>query len=170
MSSKQESTPELAAQARSLIAGDRCAEALPILDDCIGRLGKTVGTSELEPLLDGCLRYFEKAKDAAGCRQTAVVREKLKLTSAEYLYDAACFRAISAAVLRATDKSPSAARQADADADRAMVWLRQAVATGYKDAAHIKEDQDLDSLRSREDFKKLVAELEAPQQRQTAKP
>jgi hypothetical protein len=41
-----------------------------------------------------------------------------------------------------------------------MAWLNQAVSAGYKDAAHIKEDHDLDSLRARDDFKRLVAELE----------
>ena len=39
--------------------------------------------------------------------------------------------------------------------------LRQAVAKGYKDAAHMKKDADLDALRERDDFKKLVAEMEA---------
>jgi hypothetical protein len=32
---------------------------------------------------------------------------------------------------------------------------------GFRDAALIKKDTDLDSLRGREDFKKLVAELKA---------
>jgi hypothetical protein len=34
------------------------------------------------------------------------------------------------------------------------------VAAGYKDATQIKKDNDLDSLRARVDFKKLVAELD----------
>ena len=38
--------------------------------------------------------------------------------------------------------------------------LRKAVKAGYKDAAHMKQDKDLDLLRDREDFKKLLAELE----------
>jgi hypothetical protein len=38
--------------------------------------------------------------------------------------------------------------------------LRRAVAAGYKDAAHIKQDKDLDSVRGRDDFKKLIADLE----------
>ena len=38
--------------------------------------------------------------------------------------------------------------------------LRDAVAKGYKDAAHMKKDADLDPLRQREDYKKLVKELE----------
>src|SRR5262249_2154170 len=44
--------------------------------------------------------------------------------------------------------------------DRAMETLRQAVAKGYKDAANLKKEKALDPLRSRDDFKKLLAELE----------
>ena len=40
-----------------------------------------------------------------------------------------------------------------------MAWLRKAVAAGYKNVDHMKKDTDLDPLRSREDFKKLLAEL-----------
>jgi len=46
-------------------------------------------------------------------------------------------------------------------ADQAMAMLRDAVAKGFKDAAHMKKDTDLDPLRQREDFQKLLAELEA---------
>jgi hypothetical protein len=35
------------------------------------------------------------------------------------------------------------------------------VAAGYKDLSLIKKDTDLDALRGREDFKKLVSDLEA---------
>jgi serine/threonine-protein kinase len=45
--------------------------------------------------------------------------------------------------------------------DRALAALRQAVARGYKDADHLKKDKDLDPLRGRDDFQKLLAELEA---------
>ena len=73
------------------------------------------------------MRYFEKKKDAAGCRTTAELFENIPRTDAVSLYNAACFRAISAAVIRATDKSPAGARQADEEADRAMAWLEKAV-------------------------------------------
>ena len=43
-------------------------------------------------------------------------------------------------------------------ADRAMALLEQAVKPGYKDAAHLK-GTDLDPLRARDDFKKLIEEL-----------
>jgi hypothetical protein len=42
-----------------------------------------------------------------------------------------------------------------------MVWLTKAVAAGYKNDAHMKKDTDLDFLRDRVDFKKLLANLEA---------
>jgi hypothetical protein len=46
-------------------------------------------------------------------------------------------------------------------ARRAVTLLQQAVAHGYKDAEHMKHDDDLKALRSRDDFKKLLADLEA---------
>jgi hypothetical protein len=45
-------------------------------------------------------------------------------------------------------------------ADLTMDWLRQAVAAGYKNSAHLKKDTDLVPLRDREDFKRLIAEME----------
>jgi tetratricopeptide (TPR) repeat protein/tRNA A-37 threonylcarbamoyl transferase component Bud32 len=41
-------------------------------------------------------------------------------------------------------------------ADQAMRMLRYAVQAGYKDVQHVEEDKDLDGLREREDFKKLM--------------
>ena len=46
-------------------------------------------------------------------------------------------------------------------AKRAVALLQQAVANGFKDAEHLKKDDDLKALRGRDDFKKLVAALEA---------
>ena len=43
----------------------------------------------------------------------------------------------------------------------AMAWLHKAVAAGYRDAENVKLDKDLDVLREREDFKKLLIKLEA---------
>jgi hypothetical protein len=40
-----------------------------------------------------------------------------------------------------------------------VALLRRAVQAGYRDAAHMWKDPDLDALRGREDFKKLLAEL-----------
>ena len=86
--------------------------------------------------------------------------EKRNRTDAESLYNASRFRAVAAGVQVKTPGA-DAARLAKDDADRAMQWLHKAVQAGYKDAAHMKKDPDLDPLRGREDFKKLLAELEA---------
>ena len=107
------------------------------------------------------LRHFAKAQDGAGCRTTAEMWEGLKRSDAGSLYDAACFRAVTAAVLRAAGRSEAADREADAEAERAMAWLKQAVAAGYTDAARLKRDKDLDALRGRPDFEKLLAGLAA---------
>jgi serine/threonine protein kinase len=107
------------------------------------------------------LRLFENMKDPVGCRQTAELWEKLNRTDADSLCTAACMCAVTATVLRAADPSRAGAKQADAEAEQAIAWLKQAVAAGYKDAAHMEKDTDLDALRDREDFKKLLAELKA---------
>jgi hypothetical protein len=41
-----------------------------------------------------------------------------------------------------------------------MKILRQAVAKGFQDAAAVKTDPDLAPLRTRDDFKSLVREME----------
>jgi tetratricopeptide (TPR) repeat protein len=147
--------------AESLVKLDRGAEAVPIIDECLQRAaGKLVGSRLIPGLMLVRLQHFEKKKDAAGCRATAEMWENLKRTDAGSLYDASCMRAVTAAVIRAADKSAVAAKEADAEADRAMAWLKQAVAAGYNNAAHMKQDTDLDALRQRPDFQKLLAELE----------
>jgi serine/threonine protein kinase/tetratricopeptide (TPR) repeat protein len=147
--------------ARSLFAVDRGAEAVALIDECV-RLsaGKDVNPALLPAVITLRLRHFEQINDAVGCRQTAVMWEKLKRSDPDGLYKSACFRAVAAAVLNAADKSASAGNQTAAEANRAMAWLKQSIAAGYKDAAHMKTDNDLGFLRAREDFKKLVLELE----------
>jgi hypothetical protein len=45
-------------------------------------------------------------------------------------------------------------------AERAIALLRRAVAKGYRNAHEMKNDDDLKSLRPREDFQKLLREIE----------
>jgi tetratricopeptide (TPR) repeat protein len=107
-------------------------------------------------------RYAEALKL---CRQTTDLWENQKRTDAQSLYDAACFRAVAAAVFRAADKSPEGAKEANAEAERAMAWLKQAVAAGWKGDDQMKKNDDLKALRERDDFKKLLAELERGKQK-----
>ncbi len=66
-------------------------------------------------------------------------------------------------IVEQDDKLAAPRRQAEIAfyADQAMATLRDALAKGYKDADRMRTDKDLDPLRSREDFKMVVAELEA---------
>ena len=144
----------------SLIALGRGAEAVPIIDECVARVAdKNVSPRMVLYLVDTRLRHFEQAKDAEGCRATAELWEKLKRTDAASIYDAACFRAVTAAVMRGNPTS-QLARQSDAEADRAMALLQQAVAAGRGNVTEMKKDKDLDVLHDREDYRRLMAELE----------
>jgi tetratricopeptide (TPR) repeat protein len=82
----------------------------------------------------------------------------LNRTDAGSLYDAARHRAVAAAVIEQA-AGADAPRLARDEADRAMAWLTRAVAAGYKNAARMTADKDLDALRRREDFKQLLARL-----------
>ena len=147
--------------ANSLIRLDRVAEAIPLLDEFLTKARTSPAVDpRLIPFAFGLRgKHFHKTGDPAGCRATAEMWEKLNRTDAGSLYNAACFRAVAASV-QAKTPGADAARLAQDDADRAMQWLHQAAQAGYKDAAHMKKDPDLDPLRERADFKKLFAELE----------
>lgn len=83
------------------------------------------------------------------------------------LYGAACVYALSAAAVG------NDSEQTERYAARAVELLGRAVAKGWKDAVHMKKDNDLDSLRQRKDFRKLLNELEekrSPEKQLSANP
>jgi serine/threonine protein kinase/tetratricopeptide (TPR) repeat protein len=111
-------------------------------------------------LAESRLRRSHQDKDAAGCLAAAAEYDALKPNNP---YGAACSRAMCAAAILLDPKTPpaDAARLAKQQADRAMVWLHKAVAAGFKDAECLKKEKDFDALYEREDFKKLLVELQA---------
>jgi hypothetical protein len=78
-------------------------------------------------------------------------------------YDAACYTARCVSLALKDGRPTEAERQklASGYADRAISLLRQAVSLGFKDAARVKKDTCFDPLRGRDDFRKLLQELEA---------
>src|SRR5262249_28379082 len=70
-------------------------------------------------------------------------------------YDAACTMGLCAQIVATNDP-----RQARSYADQAMAMLRDAVARGFRDAGRMKQDRFLNALRQREDWRKLLAEVE----------
>jgi len=141
-------------------------EALGRHDEATSDWERTVELDDGRNKANFRLRMFRSQKDAAGCLAAAAEYEAQKPTDAGELYDAACNRAVCAAVIPQDPKTPAAdaARLAKEQADLAMDWLRQAVAAGFRDVEHMKQDKDLDVLREREDFNKLF-ELQAKKEK-----
>jgi tetratricopeptide (TPR) repeat protein len=147
--------------AECLLALDRGAEAVQMIDKCLKQTAKDeVDPTSISALALLRLRPFEKAKDIAGCQATAELWETLLNDDAEHFYCAACLRAVTATVIRDSNDE-HAAQNATAEVDRAMTWLQRAVRTGFGDVDRMRADADLDALRDRKDFQKLCAELEA---------
>ena len=79
------------------------------------------------------------------------------------MYSAACIYAHGAAATGKDDELPPAERtklEENYAAD-ALRLLRDAMAQGFRDIARVKQDADLNTLRTREDFQQLVRDLEA---------
>ncbi len=140
---------------------NRGAEAIPIIDRCLAHVPGKEHRADFVLVADLRLRYFAKTKNAEECHKTAEMWEKIGSTDAGSYYNAACIRSVTAAVILETDKSPAGKKKADEEADRAMRWLEQAIAAGFKDMKTLKGDSDLDPLRKRADFMNLLAKMEA---------
>jgi serine/threonine-protein kinase len=89
-------------------------------------------------------------------RASADAEELLKAGSlnGDALYGIASVFSLASAKTKEPD-------QAERYAGRAVTVLRQAVAKGYTNIEQMKRDTDLDPLRQRDDFKKLLQELGA---------
>ena len=103
--------------------------------------------------------------DPAGARaafeKLATILHALPTRAPADIYNLACAHSCLAAL--AVDSVPGIRAAAGrAEADRAMGWLRKAVDAGYRDIANVRNDHDLDPLRSRPDFQLLMQDLQFP--------
>lgn len=110
--------------------------------------------------------------DHAGALRTAEELAQFGGNSAADTYDIACALVLCVPIAEQDQRLSESERrdQARTYADRAMALLRQAVAQGYRDAEHLKGDTDLAALRGRDDFRKLLAEMEATRRDQERSP
>jgi tetratricopeptide (TPR) repeat protein len=92
---------------------------------------------------------LRSGKTAEAIARTAELTKEATWNSKQW-YDFACVYAVA---------SSKVAGKKQEYADRAMELLHKAVKAGYDDSANMGEDLDLFSLRERDDFKKLLAEL-----------
>jgi tetratricopeptide (TPR) repeat protein/tRNA A-37 threonylcarbamoyl transferase component Bud32 len=145
----------------SYAALGRYGDALRLADGVLDEADRPgVVPAELSAVIAVRAMCFRKRGDLANCRAAAEFLEKRNPKGAVMLYNAARCRALVAAA-QAEAAAPDAARRAREEADRAMNWLKKAVAAGLANAAGIRTDPALDVLRDREDFRKLQAGLEA---------
>jgi serine/threonine protein kinase/tetratricopeptide (TPR) repeat protein len=100
------------------------------------------------------------AAAAASWKRAIALYEGLKVPSSSDSFLRACCHACLSEL---GDKPGSgvSAEEGRAETDRAMSWLRKAVTAGFGNPDSYRIESALDPLRGREDFKKLVAELEA---------
>jgi serine/threonine-protein kinase len=96
-----------------------------------------------------------RAGQVDGALQEA--EELAKMPHPVILYNAACIFGLAAD--RHGESGGSVSKEECAN--RAVALLQQAVAKGWNNAEQTKKDDDFKALRTRDDFKKLVAELEA---------
>jgi serine/threonine protein kinase/tetratricopeptide (TPR) repeat protein len=118
--------------------------------------------ADVPGLLDARVRFLLKEQKLAAAVETAAKFKELAGNDKNGIYNAACAYALCAGAAKnpsLPSPLPNGAR-GDKLAEEAMGLLKQAVAKGYKDVANMKQDKDLNALRDREDFKKLLAELE----------
>src|SRR5262249_52376217 len=123
-------------------------------------LGNLLKESDRQSEADECHRKSLANYD--GCFKASAATEALAKSPeqrAGVLYDMACVSSLSWAVATARGGGPFA----EMYAARADELLRLAVAKGYKDykeGGQMLKDSDLDPLRQRADFQKLLKELE----------
>jgi serine/threonine-protein kinase len=98
----------------------------------------------------------------ASAVEAAADLARIACEPAKDAYQAACFFSRCIPLAQKDSKLPQAQCQelAKSYAAKALEALRQALAKGYMDATNMKKDKDLDPLRPRDDFQKLLAELE----------
>jgi serine/threonine protein kinase len=113
--------------------------------------------------LSALVRANAGLRDRESALQAATTIRDLGWDSPRNTVDAACALAQCIPVA-AEHVGANAAEREEAAAffgDAAMGHLRDAVSKGFDDVARLNQDTELDRLRSRDDFRTLVAELEA---------
>jgi hypothetical protein len=115
---------------------DKAIELSSIAEQPGPRAGRATVRLGLGQVADAVAEVDELTRSASG--------------SGDQWYNFACVYAVASG--KSADKKQEYA-------NRAMDLLQKAVKAGWRDAAHISKDTDLDPLRGRDDFKTMIEEL-----------
>jgi eukaryotic-like serine/threonine-protein kinase len=105
------------------------------------------------------LDLADLAGAAADMRRSLAIWENLPRRNALHWFETACCSATLSGLAGRKDSGVPAG-DAPAHAEQAMAMLRKAIGMGFRDTHTYRTETALDPLRGREDFKKLLAELE----------
>jgi tetratricopeptide (TPR) repeat protein len=146
-------------------------EALAVVQKALDNLQNLLKQTPNEPqvlreLLSGLtaqadLELDRKHPAAAVKSLQAAVKmfESVASPSPTQIYNLACCQARLVAA-GSVEGSGMKADEVRATADKAMATLNRAVSAGYRDAANMRTDADVEAIRKRPDFQKLLKELE----------
>jgi serine/threonine-protein kinase len=149
-------TEAMASFERAMAIHQRLAEVkpdVPTLRRNLASISSMIGITQR--------RGGRAAEAAKSFRRAIATMERLPAESPVWVYDLACYHALLAGLASDAGSGLSEA-EGRAEADRAMEALRRAVASGYRNLAHMRTDTDLDSLQPRPDFQLLLMDLAFP--------
>jgi serine/threonine protein kinase/Tfp pilus assembly protein PilF len=125
---------------------DRLGRHVEAVTDWDQAVALTPAAQQASLKADRALSQVKAGQVAAAIAEVAELTTSGKWTAARW-YNFACVYALASA--RDKDKQDEHAR-------RAVELLQRAVQAGYKDVDHMKKDADLDPLRGRDDFQKII--------------
>jgi tetratricopeptide (TPR) repeat protein len=143
----------------------RYDKAIAILEDVLSGGYETARKAAMASRIGRSITLAKQGNHARATDDVEALARRDGLTNVN-VYDLACLCSrASAAAGRDEALSPAdRARRKAHHAERAMELLRKAVAMGYRHPAAMRTDHDLDALRDRDDFRKLLADLETGQE------
>jgi tetratricopeptide (TPR) repeat protein len=138
--------------------------AIGILDGAVSQGYAWARPAALEARIWRAMTLAKQGNHALAIEDVEVLAHRDGLTNVN-TYNLACLCSLSSAAAGRDDRLSAAdcARLQVQHAERAMDFLKKAVAMGHRHPAVMKADSDLDALRDRDDFRKLLSDLESSQ-------
>jgi tetratricopeptide (TPR) repeat protein len=140
----------------------RYEKALGILEDVLSKGYRPAHVTAMAARIGRAVTFAAEGNHTRATAEAEALARQKDLSGVN-LYDIAClYSRSSAAAERDPSLSPGDRTSLKARyTDRAMEFLRDAAARGYSHPVLMRVDHDLDPLRARDDFRKLILDLEA---------
>jgi serine/threonine protein kinase len=116
---------------------------------------------EVPQLLYMRVRSLLREQQLPAAAESAAKMKERAGDKAEQLYEAACAYGLCAGAAKQAKSPVAGAPGSEILAEESLALLKQAVAKGFKNTARMRQDKELDGLRSLVDFQKLLPKLEA---------